>query len=794
MTEAAATVDSPGGRAWRWLALGWLLVVLALGLQQVAFWRAPAIDTDIMALLPGATEDARLAAANQRLAEAVTSDVVVLLSARDWQKTRDAATAFAKVIAAGKTLRAASADDADALAKSISFHAPHRQGLLTPAQRHWLQSASPDAITDMAMARLYSPVGSGLGRWQDDPLGLWPGWWQARAGQGMQLRDDLVSVRDGAGRDWALLRFHSAQPAFRLDGDAPLQTTLDAATLDARKAAGGSLDVLRGGVPLHAEAAASRAAFEVNTIGLGSLLAVLLLVWLAFRSLRPIALVGVSLLVGLAAAIAVTSWLFGQVHLLTLVFGASLAGVAEDYGIHYFACRQGRPDVPPRTMMRRLLPALALALLTSALAYMALGIAPFPGLRQMAVFATTALTATFITAVLWFPWLDAGTPRHSRFAERIAGSLAHWPRWRPNLVGGVLSVLAVLFIGGGLHRLQTSDDLRGLQASPPELLRSEIAIGKLLGLPSPAQYFLVEGDDAQAVLRTEERLTSALQQQLDAGRLQGWRAVSDSLPSLQRQQADRGLVIPAETLARTRVAAMLDEPPPERATAPTASLQVEDGLEQPLAAPLRPLWLGDVDGRHASIVMLQGLTPAHLGAVAAAGQGIEGVRWIDRTATFSSLLRHYRLQMGWLLLAGYVAVGLALFARFRSNAWRAWVPTALAALLSLAALGWLGVPLQLFGVLAQLLLLGLGVDYGIFLLEHEGDGASWLAVCLGAASTLLAFGLLSLSATPALHGFGLTLLFGIGFVWLLSPCLRPDSSGPPAARMRVANATHHETP
>ncbi|HSD16559.1 MAG TPA: hypothetical protein VLC71_04760 [Thermomonas sp.] len=777
MTEAGALPASAYDGAWRRLAWAWLVAVLALGLQQAMFWRAPAIDTDIMALLPGATEDARLAAANQRLADAVAGDVVVLLATSDWQATRAAALAFANAVAAGPALRATKDDD-DALASAIASHAPHRQGLLTPAQRRWLQSATPDAVTDLAMARLYSPVGGGLGRWQDDPLGLWPAWWQARAGQGMQVRDGLVSVRDATGRDWALLRFHSAQPAFRLDGDAPLQATLDAATRRARAAAGGSLEVLRGGVPLHAEAAASRAAFEVNTIGLGSLLAVLLLVWLAFRSLRPIALVAVSLLVGLAAAIALTSWIFGQVHLITLVFGASLAGVAEDYGIHYFACRQGHPQVPPRTMMRSLLPALALALLTSVLAYMALGIAPFPGLRQMAVFAATALTATFITAALWFPWLDAGTPRHSRFAARIAGSLARWPRWRPNLVGGVIALLALVFIGGGLQRLQASDDLRGLQTSPSELLGNEIAIGKLLGLPSPAQYFLVEGIDAQAVLRTEERLTAALQRQADAGHLQGWRAVSDWLPSLRRQQADRELVIPAETLARTRVAAMLGEPTPAPATVASVPLQVEDGLRQPLAAPLRALWLGEVDGRHASIVMLQGLTPAHLGAVAAAGQGIEGVRWVDRTATFAGVLHHYRLQMGWLLLAGYVAVGLALLARFRRNAWRAWVPTALAALASLAALGWLGVPLQLFGVLAQLLLLGLGVDYGIFLLEHEGDGASWLAVCLGAASTLLAFGLLSLSATPALHGFGLTLLFGIGLVWLLSPCLRPDTPPP----------------
>jgi predicted exporter len=64
------------------------------------------------------------------------------------------------------------------------------------------------------------------------------------------------------------------------------------------------------------------------------------------------------------------------------------------------------------------------------------------------------------------------------------------------------------------------------------------------------------------------------------------------------------------------------------------------------------------------------------------------------------------------------------------------------------------------------------VDYGIFLLEHDGDGAAWLAVVLGAASTWLAFGLLALSSTPALHAFGLTLLLGVALVWALSPWLR----------------------
>ena len=40
--------------------------------------------------------------------------------------------------------------------------------------------------------------------------------------------------------------------------------------------------------------------------------------------------------------------------------------------------------------------------------------------------------------------------------------------------------------------------------------------------------------------------------------------------------------------------------------------------------------------------------------------GLEGVRWVNRTAEFSALLGHYRYMMGWLLLAGVALVLLTL--------------------------------------------------------------------------------------------------------------------------------------
>jgi predicted exporter len=90
----------------------------------------------------------------------------------------------------------------------------------------------------------------------------------------------------------------------------------------------------------------------------------------------------------------------------------------------------------------------------------------------------------------------------------------------------------------------------------------------------------------------------------------------------------------------------------------------------------------------------------------------------------------------------------------------------------LALLGIAGQSLQLFHVLALMLILGVGVDYGIFLQEHgiRRDPIAWLAVVLSALSTLLSFGLLSLSKTPALQAFGVTMLIGTTVVWLIVPC------------------------
>jgi predicted exporter len=779
LSEPANPGSGGFARAWRWLALAWLLTVGAVGFHQWHFWQQSRIDSDVLALLPQDADDRVVADATRRIADASARQMVVLLGAQTPEQAKAAEAAFRDRLAAlqkAHELPFRESESAEGWFDAArDFYAPYRDRVLTAEQRSRLSSSSADALADDALAALYGPMGAPrLTEWRSDPLGLWPQWWSARAaGSGLRIGDDgLLQAED---RYWAVLRLQTRASAFALDGERVIQDALDAATDAAREPVPG-LRELRAGVPLHAEAAAVQAHREINTIGWGSLAAVLLLVWLAFGSLRPILLVALSLLIGCAAALSVTALVFGKVHLLTLIFGASLVGVAEDYGIHWFAARQGDASRNNGSLLRHLLPGLVLALATSALAYLALGLAPFPGLRQMALFSVVGLAAAFLTVVCWFPLLGGRRPPTTRFSQWLGGALPRWPSVRVNRTWVAVGALALAFIAAGLWRLETDDDLRSLQSSPPALIEQQAEIGRLLGMPSPAQFYLVRGADAEQTLQREEALIERLDRLRAQRKIGGYRAISDWLPSKKRQTVDAVLTAGAETDVIAQVSAQLGEDLQRRPPA-AGNIEADAFLQSPASEPFRHLWLGTLGDGVATVVLVDDLSQAGaLDLLRAQAENLEGVRWVDRTADFSRLLGHYRQMMTWLLLLGALLVFAVLYGRYRRLAWRALLPTLLAGLLTVALLGWLGQPLQLFNVLALMLLLGMGIDYGVFLVEHQGDPSAWLAVSVGAASTWLSFGLLALSSTPALRAFGLTLLFGIGLVWLISPLFRPTAA------------------
>jgi len=349
---------------------------------------------------------------------------------------------------------------------------------------------------------------------------------------------------------------------------------------------------------------------------------------------------------------------------------------------------------------------------------------------------------------------------------------------------GAAGVCIVLVVFGGL-RLTVQDDVRSLQDPPKNLLEDQVKVSKLLDLPTPAQFFLLRAATPEALLQREEILKKRLDSLVDQRLITGYQAISNWVPSEQSQTLRRRLVetsLLTDGGALARLAEKIAEDRSWLAATRARLLSVakpltpEDFLNTPASEPWRHLWLGKLAESYASVIALRGVNKVSLIALSQSARGLEGVQWIDKVGEISSVLGNYRYYMSWVVLLSYLAVYGLLYPRYRSASWRALAPTALASVVTLAVFGIMGQGLQLLHILALMLLLGIGVDYGIFFQERRGDkdGAAWLAVTLSALSALLSFGLLGLSANPALHAFGLTMAIGIGAVWLMVPCFRKE--------------------
>ena len=752
----------------RFRAWAWLLVVLAIGVHVawLLLGQHLQLDTDVLAMLPQDERQPEVQQATRQLADAAARRVIVLVGGRDWDAARRAADVFAARLAdAPATLRYRVSDDE--AGQFLDFFKPYRGQLLTAAQRQQLASTPATALARQAVEQLYRPMGMPrIGAWSEDPLNLFGTWLGERAADGrVRVTDGRLCVVAGD-RHYALLLLELKDSAFSMAAQQALVPLLQ----QAREAVPG-VEVLTAGIPLHAATAATQAEHEIHTIGIGSLAGIVVLTLFAFKAIRPRLLVTLSIGVGLLAAVSVSSLLFAKLHMITLVFGASLVGVAENYGSNYFSSRTGRPFAERFTMLGEQAPVMWLAMLTTAIGYALLALTPFPGLRQIAVFSVTGLLAAFVTTLWWFPVLDRGEMPFTRFSQWLGSRRALWPSLGRNRFTRVFCVVAAaLLVLGGL-RIRANDDIRNLQNSPPALIAQQREVGTLMDLPSPAQFYLVRGDSEEQVLQREEALKLAVS--AAGAQTQG---VSDWLPSQAQQARDAILVRHADEAVLAVARQQLGEAIPASPAPAFSPLLPAAWLASPVSEPLRHQWLGRFQNGYASVVMLRGVSDLSLlPRLAALAPQLPGVRWVDKVAEVSAVMARTRQLMALVIAVSYALVFAALSWRFGARAWRALLPTLLASALALALPALAGQALQLFNVLALLLILGMGVDYGIFLLEQPARHAvrPFLSVSLAAASTLLAFGLLALSATPALRAFGLTMLLGIGMAWALTPLFMP---------------------
>ncbi|MCL9798599.1 MMPL family transporter [Pseudomonas sp. AKS31] len=755
--------------------LPWLFLILLLAVVALAGWQwrdgAP-LSANLMELVPGTHPDALELRAEQRMQEPLNREMLVLVGHAD----RQHAVAMAQAL--GEQWQASGLFEKvqwnlQADLPALRTQLLHGRLAMLSADDRQLLIEHPDVFIQQRVQALFDPFsGFSLVPSQDDWLGL-TGRIQNSQPQHGSVQLDIGSgtlIADADGKSWVLLRARTTGNAF--DMNLPLQV---AALLQhsREQAAKSDVQLLAASGLLYAANGQQQATREMTWVGGGATVGILLLLLLAFRRWRVL-LAFVPVLVGMLFGAVACVALFGHMHVMTLVLGSSLIGVAVDYPLHYLSKSWSLKPWRSWPALRLTLSGLTLSLVTSAIGYLALAWTPFPALTQIAVFSAAGLLGAYLSAVCLLPALlknvelrPAQWPLH--LAERM---VALREKLLERVHTPVLLALLLAFCVGGLVQLQSKNDIRQWVGAPQRLTDEAQTIARITGYQPTSQFFLVRADNQQQLLERQAALSERLQQLVNLEKLQGYLALDQLVsPPNQQEQVRQALnKLPQywQPLLDLGVPlAALQTELQQLQTVPAED--IDAALAGPLGEPYRTLWLGPTEDGVAAMTSLQGLNNPALLRVQALD--LPGVMLVDRLGELNEVFAATQISAAELKLASCALIVLVLMLPFGlGGALRIVALPLLAALCSLASLGWLGQPLTLFSLFGLLLVTAISVDYAILMREQVGGAAvSLLGTLLAAVTTWLSFGLLAVSSTPAVSNFGMSVSLGLAFSFMLAP-------------------------
>jgi uncharacterized protein len=663
---------------------------------------------------------------------------------------------------------------------------------------------------------LNGPVGSfATPFFAADPLGFSEG---LLAAAGSALPIDPVTgaflSRDG---DAVLLVVTPARSELDPAGGRALAAALDRAYAAVAKEADLPLVFRAVGGPIYAAHDERIVREDMIRITTSSLISVALLVLAGFEGLFLTTALFAAVAVGLLWAAAATSLFLGSLSVVGISFIATLLGMGIDYGIHGGArFRLLLLDGASRKAallgaLRQTGPAILSATLTTAAALSALGLAHFRPLREMGIvlaigiLSVLAATATFGAALLAVvprpALLSGGALLIRRFWTPLFAGLVGFAARRPRLVLAATLALSLLALAG-LPRLALDPDLRALRPDDPEATVAERMLFEKFGLGLDTTTVVLRDRDLEKALDDAARVQQVLQGALGSSTPADITSPADWMVTGKRRaarlEALRGLPFAnaADLLEAELKAAGFRV---ERFAGALAALRALGRGEDPGAPPpgawpsaMAELVRSVSGGARGTAVAVHvrvpvgrwtaGPPPAVLAALRQAAPEVA----VASTPRVGAELRDLGLQdmlrsslLAALLLGAVVAVS---FWRRPVEALLAALPLGLGCLWIFGLWGIAGRPIDLLCIATLPVLLGNGIDLGVYavygMLGQTGGIAgsvkrSGVALSLAALTTTAGFGSLGSSRIPGLGNAGLIIALGVVFCLLATIFVLP---------------------
>lgn len=582
----------------------------------------------------------------------------------------------------------------------------------------------------------------------------------------------------------ALLVLQTRAPGFDIDAqEEALASIRQAFETVRRSSAAGALELASTGPAVFAvetRAAIKRDAMRFSTLAT-VLIATLLLA--TFRSPRVLILGLLPVASGAAVGVAAVALYFGEVHGITLGFGATLIGESVDYAIYLFM--QTDPRRGAAGTLARIWPTLRLGVVTSICGFSAMLLSGFPGFAQLGLFsiagiATAALVTRFVLPALLPPGFAVTgiEPIAARVHAAFGRARVLWP---------VLALAAMGAVAVWLARdPRWSDELASLSPVSVDRQRLDQRLRDALGVADVRHIVVARAASPDQALALAERVGAVLDTAVNAGAIGGYESPARILPSAATQMHRRDS-LPEASVLRARIAEAARGTPFRAGTFEPFVNAVQQARSAPL---LQRESLGGtklglrleallVQRDHAWYAMLPlaGVKDVVDLKRALAPLYDAQVVLLDTKTETDAIYATYRREAVSLALLGAAAIVVLLAAAMRSprRALKVCIPLAAAVLVTTGVLLALGQTLTMFHLVGMLLVVAVGSNYALFFDGSLGDPSdrTSLSLALANLTTVVGFGMLGFSSVPVLSAIGTTVGIGAALSLIFAAALAP---------------------
>ena len=505
-----------------------------------------------------------------------------------------------------------------------------------------------------------------------------------------------------------------------------------------------------------------------------ALAGVMLLFLLAFRRLLAVALVALSLLVGVAWTVGLTALIYGYLTTVTFSLSAVLLGLGIDFAIHIynrFAEEVERTGDSWLAMDRAIVQTgegILIAALTTATAFFGLVFAGSPGFKELGVIGGLGILCCLASVYLTLPplmligaqvWGVEPAPRRlaSFGLSRLATLVMAYPRSTI-----ILFIALTAYLAFHTRYVTFSRDWTSLTQYSDDYTRLKESVNRSFALSGREIVAVVTSDTLQGALEDNDRLFANLES-LDRRQfpyLLSCDSLRSVLPSLatQRQSRERFAEIDLVALRQTIQASgarlglgpatfdpfvrrleglqdrSLSEPAGINLMAPDAPRALIAQAQQYITKSTWPANRSAADNGLSPPLPLQYRVITHIyprsdgwrprppdAFFAAVGEGIANVQFTGDSLLLSAgIHRELSHHLAAALLLIILAVSALIVLHFRSFrlALFAMSPVLCSLIWTLGLMGLLGLELNILNIIILPLIVGIGIDDGIHIIQR----------------------------------------------------------------------------